>query len=152
MLPTATPTEEVLDDFASTGLSLQQHPVGLLRERLDSSGYMRLGRLAELPQATIVRVAGLVSHRQRPATASGVVFLTLEDETGSGNIVVWPKVYERQRSLIRGAQLVEVYGKLERTTGTGAPGEAGDVLNVIAWNFTPLTLGMPVAASSRDFR
>ncbi len=152
MLPAATPTEEVLDDFASTGLSLQQHPVGLLRERLDSSGYMRLGRLAELPQATIVRVAGLVSHRQRPATASGVVFLTLEDETGSGNIVVWPKVYERQRSLIRGAQLVEVYGKLERTTGTGAPGEAGDVLNVIAWNFTPLTLGMPVAASSRDFR
>ncbi len=151
-LPEASPTDEVLDDFATTGLSLHQHPVGLLRERLDRAGFTRLGRLEEVAQATIVRVAGLVSHRQRPATASGVVFLTLEDETGSGNIVVWPKVYDRQRALIRGAQLVEVYGKLERTVGSGAPGEASDVLNVIAWNFKPLALATPVAASSRDFR
>ncbi len=151
-LPRAAPTDEVLADFASTGLSLREHPVGLLRDRLDKQGFTRLGRLIEVPHATVVRVAGLVSHRQRPATASGVVFMTLEDETGSGNIVVWPKVYERQRSLIRGAQLVEVYGRLERTEGSGGQDEVGDVLNVIAWNFKPLTLGTPVAASSRDFR
>lgn len=151
-LPVAAPTDEVLDDFASTGLSLRQHPVGLIRPQLDKRGFTKLGRLPEVARATVVRVAGLVSHRQRPATASGVVFLTLEDETGSGNIVVWPKVYDRQRSLIRGTQLVEVYGKLERTEGSGGPDEVGDVLNVIAWNFAPLTLGTPVAASSRDFR
>ena len=151
-LPAAAPTDEVLDDYASTGLSLRQHPVGLMRPQLARRGFTTLGRLPEIAQATVVRVAGLVSHRQRPATASGVVFLTLEDETGSGNIVVWPKVYDRQRSLVRGAQLVEVYGKLERTQGSGGPDEVGDVLNVIAWNFAPLSLGTAVAASSRDFR
>ncbi|MSP54211.1 MAG: hypothetical protein EXR69_01190 [Myxococcales bacterium] len=123
-----------------------------MRPQLARRGFTTLGRLPEIAQATVVRVAGLVSHRQRPATASGVVFLTLEDETGSGNIVVWPKVYDRQRSLVRGAQLVEVYGKLERTQGSGGPDEVGDVLNVIAWNFAPLSLGTAVAASSRDFR
>ena len=151
-LPVAGAADDVLDDFAATGLSLRQHPVGLVRPALDQRGFTRLGRLIEVPTGTTVRVAGLVSHRQRPATASGVVFLTLEDESGSGNIVVWPKVYERQRSLIRGSQLVEVHGKLERTEGTGGPDEVGDVLNVIAWNFEPFTLGTPVVASSRDFR
>ncbi len=152
VLPVATATDDVLEDFASTGLSLQQHPIGLIRDQLDRKGFTRLARLAEVPQATVVRVAGLVSHRQRPSTASGVVFLTLEDETGSGNIVVWPKVYERQRALVRSTQLIEVQGKLERTVGAGAPGEVGDVLNVIAWRFQPVQLGAEVAASSRDFR
>ena len=152
VLPVATPTDDVLEDFVSTGLSLQQHPIGLIRDQLDRKGFTRLARLAEVPQATVVRIAGLVSHRQRPSTASGVVFLTLEDETGSGNIVVWPKVYERQRTLVRSAQLIEVYGKLERTVGSGATGEAGDVLNVIAWRFQPVSLGVQISASSRDFR
>jgi len=142
-LPRSTAADEVRADYAATGLSVRRHPVGLVRERLDRERVTRLSRLVEVSPGTVVKVAGLVSHRQRPDTASGVVFMTLEDETGTANIVVWPKVFDRQHKLVRGENLLRIAGRLERD---------GDVLNVIAWRFWPLTVAERVNASSRDFR
>jgi error-prone DNA polymerase len=85
----------------------------------------------------------MVSHRQRPGTASGVVFLTLEDETGTVNVVVWPKLYERQRRIIRSEPLVTIQGVLQRE---------GEAISVVAHRFSALKAAPPVRASSRDFR
>ena len=142
-LPRPTPGEDVQADYAATGLSLRAHPVGLVRKALDRAGVTPLSRLIEQPTGQVVRIAGMVSHRQRPDTASGVVFMTLEDETATVNVVVWPKVFERQHKVIRGERLVRIAGKVERD---------GDTLNVIAWRFWPLTIAPDVLASSRDFR
>jgi error-prone DNA polymerase len=142
-LPIATPVEVVQADYLATGLSVRMHPVGLVRSRLEREGVLPLSRLVEVPNDTPVRIAGLVSHRQRPGTASGVVFMTLEDETGTVNVVVWPKLYERQRRVIRTEPLVSVAGVLQRE---------GEAISVVARSFQPLRAAPPVAASSRDFR
>jgi error-prone DNA polymerase len=97
----------------------------------------------EVPADTVVRIAGMVSHRQRPGTASGVVFMTLEDETGTVNVVVWPKLFERQRTIIRTEPLVTISGVLQRD---------GEAISVVARRFTALKMAPPVRASSRDFR
>ncbi|MFZ5476142.1 MAG: error-prone DNA polymerase [Myxococcota bacterium] len=142
-IPAATEAEAVQQDFFATGLSVRRHPVGLVRDKLDREGVLPLSRLIETPTDTPVCVAGLVSHRQRPGTASGVVFMTLEDETGTVNVVVWPKLYERQRRVIRNEPLVCVAGVLQRE---------GEAISVVARTFRPLRAAPPVAASSRDFR
>ena len=142
-LPLATPLDEVQADYRATGLSVRSHPVGLVREALEKDGVISLARLVEVRAGAPVRVAGLVSHRQRPGTASGVVFMTLEDETGTVNVVVWPKLFERQRTLIRGEPLVCVSGELQRD---------GEAISVVAHHFSVLKTAPPVAASSRDFR
>jgi len=108
--------EELLDDYASLGLSLERHPLKLLRRRLGRQAL----RADELPQQTNgrrVSAAGLVTHRQRPGTASGVVFLSLEDETGIINVVVWPKLLERYRREVLGARILRVAGKLQNVEG-----------------------------------
>jgi error-prone DNA polymerase len=143
VLPEESPLDRVQADYDATGLSVDTHPVGLARARLDRDGVLPLSRLSELPNDTRVRIAGMVSHRQRPGTASGVVFMTLEDETGTTNVVVWPKLYERQRRLIRSEPLVTVSGVLQRE---------GEAVSVVARRFTALTAAPPVKASSRDFR
>ena len=110
-LPSMHLGEEVVEDYVSTRLSLRAHPMELLRP--DIPGLTRHDQLATAPLGR-VSVCGLVITRQRPGTASGVIFLTLEDETGVSNIVVWPKVYEQFRATVMGGRLLRVTGYLQR--------------------------------------
>jgi error-prone DNA polymerase len=105
--------EEVLADYRSTGLTLRPHPMHLLRHQYPFSRCKRHRDLADVGNNRFVRIAGLVTGRQRPGTASGVLFLTLEDETGNSNIVIWPRVQERFRKALMTSQLLLVKGTLE---------------------------------------
>ena len=113
-LPEMALGEQVLEDYAALRLSLKAHPLALLRGRLGAERIVPAARLARLADGDRARVAGLVICRQRPGTASGVVFVTLEDETGVANIVVWPQVFERFRRVMLGARLMAVTGRLQR--------------------------------------
>ncbi|SNS46320.1 error-prone DNA polymerase, DnaE-like [Actinomadura meyerae] len=115
-LPAMTPIEETLADLWATGVS-RVHPVAHVREALDELGALPAARLAGTPGETNVVVAGLVTHRQRPPTAGGIVFMTLEDETGIINVVCPPPVFERYRGLAVDAQALLVGGRLERADG-----------------------------------
>ncbi len=107
-LPTATTT--VLADYRAMGLSLQQHPVALLRAQLQAFKVQPAAVLRHYPNGRLARASGLVTHRQRPETAKGVVFVTLEDDTGSINVIVWPQVAEQQRRPLLASSLLTVYG------------------------------------------
>ncbi len=110
-LPAMHLGEEVVEDYISTRLSLRAHPMELLRP--DMPGLTPHETLAHVPLGQLT-VCGLVITRQRPGTASGVIFLTLEDETGVSNVVVWPKIYERYRQTVMAARLLQVRGYLQR--------------------------------------
>jgi len=112
-LPRMTLGEQVIDDYLSLRLSLRAHPMELLRPHLP--GLTPHGALAAAPPR--VSVCGLVITRQRPGTASGVIFITLEDETGVCNVIVWPKVYECFRRIVIGGRLLRVTGRLQRDQG-----------------------------------
>ncbi len=116
-LPTPSVAENVLADYQSTGLTLREHPLALLRHQTPFDRCKKQTELAMLGNNRFVRIAGLVTCRQRPGTASGVVFLTLEDETGNHNVVVWPKVQENFRQALMTAQLLLVKGTLECRDG-----------------------------------
>merc|ERR1711960_59853 len=103
--------EEVVEDYVALRLSLRAHPMELLRPRLP--GLIPNRDLPRVPPRR-VSVCGLVITRQRPGTASGVIFLTLEDETGTANVVVWKKVYETFRKAVIAGRLVSVTGRIER--------------------------------------
>jgi error-prone DNA polymerase len=145
----APPSEgqEIVADYASLGLTLGRHPLALLRSRLERLDLVTAERLRVLPHGRRARAAGLVTCRQRPDTASGVVFVTLEDETGCVNVVVWANLMERQRRELLGARLMGVEGVIERD---------GEVVHLIARRLedhSPLLdalLGR-LAAGSRDF-
>ena len=107
----------LIADYRSTGMTVDKHPLALLRPRLDPK-LARTSDLTRLDHGSTVEIAGLVTARQRPETANGVTFLLLEDERGQVNLVVPPPVYERHRSLIRTAPLVHARGRLERREGT----------------------------------
>jgi error-prone DNA polymerase len=107
----------VVEDFRSLALSLKAHPVAFMRRRLEARGILRSEALADIPSGRRAAVAGLVLVRQRPGTASGVIFMTIEDETGVANIIVWPKVFERLRPIVIGARFVAVAGKLQSEQG-----------------------------------
>lgn len=109
--------EDLVADYASLGLTLGRHPLALLRERLARLRFRSSDTLAAVPHGSRARVAGLVINRQRPGTATGVVFLTLEDEFGNINVVVWNELAERQRAAVLGARLLGVSGVLEKTEG-----------------------------------
>ncbi len=113
-LPRLAESEQVVQDYASLRLSLRSHPVSFLRESLAREGYAPCGRTRELKDGARLSVAGLVLVRQRPGSAKGVIFLTLEDESGIANLVVWPDVFERFRPLVLKAQLLGVAGRLQR--------------------------------------
>ncbi|MDO8882264.1 error-prone DNA polymerase [Pseudotabrizicola sp.] len=143
-LPRMTLGQEVIEDYLSLRLSLRAHPVELLRPRLPES--LPSDRLAQTQGR--VTITGLVITRQRPGTASGVIFLTLEDETGTANVVVWKKVYETFRKAVIAGRLVRVRGQIERD---------GPVVHLIAEHVedvSPLlaTLGRPVIIPSNDGR
>jgi error-prone DNA polymerase len=113
-LPRLTAGENVVYDYRHIRLTLRQHPMGLLRPRLKELGIVQAKDLAVLPENRKVRVGGLVLVRQRPGTASGVIFATLEDETGPSNIIIWPKIFDAFRQDVLGARLMVVEGKLQR--------------------------------------
>jgi error-prone DNA polymerase len=105
---------EVVEDYTSLRLSLRCHPLALLRGFFERGKVVPAAGLSELPQDAKVRTAGLVIVRQRPGSANGVIFMTLEDETGVANVIVWPKTYERFRRVVLTARLLEVRGRLQR--------------------------------------
>jgi error-prone DNA polymerase len=142
-LEAASAREEVSADFATTGLSARGHPMALVRPAL-ASGRIRTAReLARLPDRASVEVAGLVIVRQRPQTAKGIVFVSLEDETGIANLVVMPDVYERCRPVVRGSPFLLARGEVERS---------GQVVNVRVSSVAPLALAPQVGSRAREFR
>ncbi len=116
-LPLPSRRDELLAEHAATGLSLEHHPIGLLRRGL-GPGLFQARQLADRRDGCRVEVAGRVTHRQRPGTASGVIFLSLEDETGLINVIVWPKLAERYRAEVLQAGLLRVCGKLQNANGS----------------------------------
>jgi error-prone DNA polymerase len=140
-LPPAGEGEEIVADYSSLGLSLGRHPLALLRPRLH--GLLSAAALRERPHGSLARAAGLVTCRQRPDTASGVIFVTLEDETGTVNVIVWRDLVERQRRELLGARLLAVAGAIERD---------GEVVHLIARRlFDRSALLGRLDAPSRDF-
>jgi error-prone DNA polymerase len=138
-----TEGESLVADYASLGLTLGRHPLALLRPRLQRQRMLPAAQLVQARHGQLVRTAGLVTCRQRPGTASGVTFVTLEDETGSASVVVWRALGERQRRVLLGAQLLAVHGVLERD---------GDVAHLVAGRLEDLShlLG-ELTTRSRDF-
>jgi len=129
-LPVMGIGEHVAEDYRTLHLSLKRHPLALLRARMQAQGYVQASRLADIANDTTVKVAGLVLVRQRPGTASGVIFATLEDETGVANIIIWPRAFERFRRTVLTCSLMGVTGKLQRE---------GIVIHVIADRIVDLT-------------
>jgi error-prone DNA polymerase len=140
-LPNMSPVELGAADLWATGLSGDSHPVQFARDRLDELGAVAADGLAAVPPGTRVLVGGVVTHRQRPATAGGTTFLNLEDETGLVNVICSRGVWTRYRRVARSAAALLVRGRLERAEG---------VVNVIADQIRPLPLA--AATRSRDFR
>jgi error-prone DNA polymerase len=116
-LPLPSRSDELRADYAATGLSLEHHPIALLRRRLGRR-VLTARQLAVERDGRPVQAAGVVTHRQRPGTASGVIFLSLEDETGIVNVIVWPKLAQRYRAEVLGAGLLRVRGKLQNANGS----------------------------------
>ncbi len=151
-LPEMAPGEEVSHDYASIRLSLKAHPLALLRDGLTADGIIPASRLADTENGKRIAIAGLVITRQRPGTASGVIFATLEDETGIANIIVWPKLFERYRKETLASKLLVVEGELQRE---------GLVIHVIAQRLRDRTADLYALADgdapstsyrSRDFQ
>jgi error-prone DNA polymerase len=114
LLPPEREGEAVVEDYLAAGLTLRRHPLALLRPVLDRLGLQDTRRLAAQRQGSWLRLAGLVLMRQRPGTAKGVIFVTVEDEHGQGNIVVYAQIAERDRTALVGARLLVVEGRVER--------------------------------------
>ncbi len=136
--------EAMVADYASTGLTARTHPLRLLRERLDRDRCVSIGELGRLRHADTVRVGGLVVARQRPGTAKGILFLLLEDEHGTVNVVVSPQVYERHRLEVRTEPLLLVEGRLERHAS------AGGAINIVARRVGRLEVPDRLAAEVKD--
>ena len=131
-LPPMPLGEHVYHDYRTLTLSLKAHPVSFLRQRLKAAGVMADAGLAELPSGRRVTVSGLTLVRQRPGSAKGVIFMTVEDETGIANIIVWPKTFERYRSAVLGGRLVRVRGRLQSESGV-IHVVAEEVEDITAW-------------------
>jgi error-prone DNA polymerase len=155
-LPAAPEGEEVVFDYAALGLSLRRHPLALLRPQLVSRRLQSAAELQAQPDGRLVRACGLVIARQQPGTAKGVVFVTLEDESGSVQVIVWKALRERQRRTLLQARLLAVHGTWQRQ---------GEVCHLIAGYLEDLTLllgdlmgDVPgrqtsgLVTTSRDFR
>jgi error-prone DNA polymerase len=142
-LPAAPEGEEIVFDYAALGLTLRRHPMALLRQRLSAMRFASSQALRALPDGRLVRACGIVTLRQQPQTAKGVVFVSLEDEHGTVQVIVWKSVRDQQRQKLMNAKLLGVYGIWQRE---------GEVGNLIAQHLVDLThlLGR-LAAPSRDF-
>ncbi len=118
-LPVAGEGEDIVFDYAATGLTLRRHPLALLRPRLDTLGWRSAAHLNTLADGRLARACGLVNMRQRPGTAKGVMFVTLEDESGTVNVIVWPALLEKFRDVFLRAQLLAVSGTWQRDASSG---------------------------------
>jgi DNA polymerase-3 subunit alpha/error-prone DNA polymerase len=116
-LPLMLPGEEVIEDYRHLSLSLKAHPVSFLREEFRSMGIVPSVDLLNIRNGQRVTIGGIVLVRQRPGSAKGVIFITLEDETGVANAIVWPKTFEKYRSVVMGARLVKIRGRLQSQSG-----------------------------------
>jgi len=142
-LPQPTEGQDIVADYRRLGLTLRRHPLALLRGNLRRRRLATAEEVMRAPHGRLVRTAGIVIGRQRPDTASGVVFVTIEDETGATNVIVWRDLGDRQRRELLGGRLVGVYGKVERE---------GSVVHVLAGRLVDMTplLGT-LQTRSRDF-
>ena len=142
-LPEAPEGEEIVFDYSALGLTLRRHPMALLRDRLTAMRFRSSSQLRDLPSGRLVRACGIVTLRQQPETAKGVVFVSLEDENGSVQVIVWKNVRDKQRKELMSSKLLGVYGVWQ---------QEGQVCHLIAKSFVDLThlLGR-LAAPSRDF-
>ncbi|MCO5105674.1 MAG: error-prone DNA polymerase [Burkholderiaceae bacterium] len=147
-LPALPEGREIVADYRGLGIPMGRHPLALLRPRLARLRIATAATLRAFPNGQPARASGLVTHRQRPETAKGTIFVTLEDETGAVNVIVWPRVFERQRREVLGAQLMTVYGTWQCDTDTG-----GEVRHLVAQRIVDHSalLGELMVAS-RDFR
>lgn len=116
-LPEMLPGEQVIEDYRYLSLSLKAHPVSFLRDDFTRMGIVQNRDLPNVANGRMVTIAGLVLVRQRPGSANGVIFMTLEDETGVGNAIVWPKIFEKYRAIVMGARLVKIRGRLQSESG-----------------------------------
>ncbi len=142
-LPEPTDGQNTAADYMSTGLTLNRHPLSLLREQLTKRRILKSTCWAAIPDGRMARVAGLVKVRQRPGTASGVVFLTIEDEDGPMNIIVWSQVAEIFRKEVLGGQLITVYSQTQREQGVSHL--VARKIEDLSWMLGELTI------ASRDF-
>jgi error-prone DNA polymerase len=140
-LPPMPPGESVVHDYRALTLSLKAHPVSFLRPMLDRRGTLPAFELGRMKDGAIVETAGLVLVRQRPGTASGIIFSTLEDETGIANIVIWNKLFEANRRAVLGSRMLAVKGQLQRE---------GLVIHIIARAFTDMTPWLLQIAGGHD--
>jgi len=129
-LPPMPIGEEVINDYRFLHLSLRAHPAQFLRPDLNARGIKQNDALRRIRSGTRVRISGLVTCRQRPGSANGVVFMTIEDETAVANVIVWPKVFERLRPVVLGARYVAVIGCVQEESG---------VIHVVAEQLEDLT-------------
>src|SRR5690606_20915999 len=143
-LPAPSSGEDVLSDYRALGLSLRQHPLALLRGQLRARRLLDSQALRDRGHGSHVAIAGLVTQRQRPQTASGTIFVTLEDEAGMVNVIVWPRVAERGRRALLGSTLLAVRGRWERVDGVD------HLVAAHLEDLSPLLGGL--RAESRDFR
>jgi error-prone DNA polymerase len=124
-LPAMPLSEHVVNDYQTVRLSLKAHPMRFLRAHYAGRGFVTADALKTIRDGKRLGIAGLVLIRQRPGSAKGVVFITIEDETGVANLVIWPDVFERQRKIVMGARLMAVRGIVQRD-------EEGGVIHVVA--------------------
>jgi error-prone DNA polymerase len=150
-LPKLAEVEQLRFDYARLGLSVDDHPMRHLRARMKKRGVVTSRELFYVEHGTDVNVAGLVLSRQRPMTASGVVFITLEDETGMVNLILTPDVFDRSYPLAVSARLVLARGKVERMPRRPKQGDH-PVIHVLVKKLEPLDLPGGLEARSRDFR
>ena len=155
-LPDTPEGENILFDYRATGLTLRRHPLALLRPRLAEKGFLTAAQLDELPDGEDVAACGIVTLRQQPSTAKGVIFLTIEDDTGPINVIVWKSIRLAQRDELLHSTLLGVHGVWQRSTEQSGSLEGfGTVRNLIAQRLEDLSpllgrLGQG-AARSRDF-
>jgi error-prone DNA polymerase len=142
-LPPMRLGEHIVQDYMSLSMSLKAHPLSLLRERMNARGVTPNAEILGTPDGARIAVAGLVLIRQRPGTASGVIFVTLEDEASIANIIVWPKVFETYRRELLAARLLMVSGKLQKQ---------GIVTHIIADRLIDLTSDLSLLSAANGDR
>ncbi|REF72842.1 MULTISPECIES: error-prone DNA polymerase [Paracoccus] len=155
-LPAMALCEHVAADYQTLRLSLKAHPMAFLRRSLTAQGYVPAAGLARLPNRASLRMAGIVLVRQRPGSANGTCFVTLEDETGVANLVIWEKTFARFRKVVMTARLLEVHGQLQRAAGVTHIvahwlGDRSDALLRLAGETSP-ALPAPRAGHPRQVR
>ena len=149
-LPVADEAEDIVFDHEALGLSLRRHPLALLRETLQARGWRSAAQLQPLADGAPARACGLVTMRQRPGTAKGTMFVSLEDETGTINLIVWPALVEAQRDVWLRARLLAVEGRWQRDASSG--GRVRHLVARRAWDLSALLDGLGSLGRSRDFR